>query len=81
MKSLYSLALLFAFVSLMLIGCSDKTGSPVSPPDQNQSVSIKKARSFTRYRDQLICGMKGSIYHRQFLHTLTRTGVLTEPIL
>ncbi len=43
MKALKSILVLFSFVSLLLVGCSDQPQSPVSPSDQT---SIKK--NFTR---------------------------------
>jgi hypothetical protein len=51
MKTLKCVLVLFAFVGLMLVGCSDESQSPVGPSDQSiqSSASLQKniIRSFT----------------------------------
>jgi len=42
MKTFKYLAVLIAFVCLLLIGCSDKSQLPVEPTDQNSSLSLNK---------------------------------------
>ena len=42
MKTLQCLIVLIAFVGLSLIGCTDKSQSPVGPADQNSAVSLDK---------------------------------------
>ncbi len=42
MKTLQCLIVLIAFVGLSLIGCTDKSQSPVGPADQNSTVSLDK---------------------------------------
>lgn len=42
MKTFNYLAVLVAFVSLLIIGCSDKSQLPVEPTDQNSSLSLDK---------------------------------------
>jgi hypothetical protein len=61
MKLLKYSAVLFSFVLLLLVGCSDKTQSPVAPSEQSLNQPISLEKNFTR--DFTAIGIPTGIYN------------------